>query len=87
MEYRDQLKQEMDSRLNQVSEFIHEAFGVNGEVTTDGKESIVVHRNGEHSTGVSFYVNDKERGKFIVTLSNPTPIDETEIEEKFNKEV
>ena len=83
MEYRDQLKSEMDARLNEVTEFIKEAFAVDGEVSTDGKQSITIHRDGSQSTGVSFFVTDRERGKFIVTLSNPNPIDEDEIEKNY----
>lgn len=86
MDKKDWMKQEMDSKLAEVCEFIKEAFAVSGDVTTNGKECIIINRDGSQLTGVTFEADDADRGKFMVTLSNPKPMDETEVEETIKKE-
>jgi hypothetical protein len=76
----EEYKKEMDNRLSGVCEFIKDAFAVDGNVTTDGKECIILNRDGSKLTGVTFTAVDRERGTFMVTLSNPEPMNEDTVE-------
>jgi hypothetical protein len=82
----EEYKKEMDNRLSGVCEFIKEAFSVDGDVTTDGKECIILNRDGSRLTGVTFTATDSERGTFMVTLSNPEPMDEDRVEKDIKNE-
>ena len=82
---RDELKAMMDAQLEGVKSFIKEAFAVDGEVTTTGKECIIIQKDGGQSRGVTFNCTDSDRGTFMVTLSNPEPMNEKEVKDKGKK--
>ena len=66
MEHED-MKQALDAHLQGVCNFLKQAFATDGEVTTNGKECIVVGQDGSKLKGVTFVLQDTERGEFMVT--------------------
>jgi hypothetical protein len=72
----DEIKAAADAQLNGVKSFLKEAFAVDGEVTTSGKEVITIEQDGTKYKGISFTLNDSERGTFKLVMCNPNPQDE-----------
>jgi hypothetical protein len=68
---KDEMEANMQHHLKNTSDFLKEAFGVDGEVKTDAKECTVVEQDGRHTFGITFVLTDSKRGEFMVTLSNP----------------
>lgn len=69
----DEIRNAMDVQLNGVKTFLKEAFAIDGEVTTTGKEVITIEQDGTKYKGISFTLNDSERGTFKIVMSNPNP--------------
>lgn len=67
----EEIKGAMDNHLNGVKSFLKEAFAVDGEVTTSGKEVITIEQDGTKYKGISFTLNDSKRGEFKIVMSNP----------------
>ena len=61
----------LNEHLRTTGNFLKEAFGIDGEVTTTAKECIVIEQDGSKTFGITFVLNDSIRDKFMVTLSNP----------------
>ena len=83
---KDEMKAAMEAQLDSVKEFIKEAFCVDGEVTTTGKECLIIQKDGSRSMGVTFVANDSDRGIFMVTLSNPEPLKDNNVHANQNKD-
>jgi len=73
----EKMKKGLDEHLDRVCAFLKEAFAADGKVTTNGKECIIIGQDGSKLKGVTFTLNDSERGQFMVTLSNPIDSEET----------
>ena len=72
-------EQEIGKQVDNVIGFIKEAFNVDGEVTTTGKECVIIQNDGSRSNGITFVANDKTRGVFMVTLTNPKPEEDGDV--------
>ena len=72
----EKMKEGLEAHLKGVCSFLKQAFATDGEATTDGKECIIIGQDGSKLKGVTFVLNDSERGKFMVTLSNPVDLEE-----------
>jgi hypothetical protein len=81
MNQSNELEKEAQARIEEVCEFVKTAFAVEGKVTSTGRECTVVEKDGSISKGVSFLAEDRERGKFIVTIGNPEPFDPESVQE------
>jgi len=73
MEHHTEIKNAMDDQLNGVKSFLKEAFNVDGEVTTSGKEVAIIEQDGLNYKGISFTLTDSERGEFKIIMCNPNP--------------
>lgn len=58
-------------RIDGVASFLKEAFAIDGEVKTSGKECLIIQADGSESLGITFELNDSDKGTFMVTLTNP----------------
>ena len=65
------MQEEMEEHLERTKKFLKEAFCVDGEVTTTGKLCIVIERDNSNYQGISFTLNDSERGEFKIVMCNP----------------
>lgn len=70
----EEIKANLEAHLDGVCNFLKQAFCTDGEVTTNGKECIIIGQDGSQLKGVTFVLKDSERGEFMVTLSNPAPM-------------
>jgi len=69
----EEIKAIAESHLAGVKSFLKEAFGVDGEVTTSGKEVMTIEQDGTKYSGISFTLTDSKRGEFKIVMSNPNP--------------
>jgi len=76
------MKDSMNAHIESTQAFLKEAFAVDGEVTTNAKECVVLQQDESKTFGITFVLNDSARGQFMVTISNPKLMkDDTKSEE------
>jgi hypothetical protein len=69
----EEIKAAADSHLDGVKNFLKEAFAIDGEVTTSGKEVTTIEQDGTQYKGISFTLTDTKRGIFKLVMCNPNP--------------
>ena len=69
------IEETMNEHLDKTKNFLKEAFCIDGEVTTTGKQCIVVEQDNSNYYGISFTLTDSQRGEFKIVMCNPNKID------------
>lgn len=72
---RKMMEEAMREHLEKTKRFLKDAFCIDGEVTTTGKQCIVVEQDNSNYQGISFTLTDSQRGEFKIVMCNPSKME------------